>query len=241
MKNKPTFLDSTPYVLYEDNHLIAVWKPGGWLVQGDETGDVTLADWTKEYIKQRYQKPGAVFLGITHRLDRVVTGAVIFARTSKALSRMNDLFRNRKVDKTYLAIVANRPEPLEGRLEHLVKKDTEKNVAKAFDRESNRSQGAKKAVTEYEFVGTIGEHNLLKVKPITGRPHQIRVQLAKIGSTIRGDKKYGARGSHRNQAIYLHCHRMEFVHPVRKEPLSITASLPDEQVWRLFRPIVADL
>jgi 23S rRNA pseudouridine1911/1915/1917 synthase len=221
-------------VLYEDNHLIAVNKPAGWLVQGDATGDTTLADWVKVYIKNRYQKPGDVFLGIIHRLDRPVSGVVIFARTSKGLERMNRLFREREVRKTYLAITGERPYPLKGKLIHFLTKDRERNIAKAYDRMSNRAKGAKKGELEYELIGELGGHHLLKVNPITGRPHQIRAQLGKMGWPIRGDVKYGYNQLNQDLSIHLHCHRLSFVHPVKKEAVTITAEPPRDQVWELF-------
>ncbi|MCB0630869.1 MAG: RluA family pseudouridine synthase [Saprospiraceae bacterium] len=221
-------------VLYEDNHLIAVNKPAGWLVQGDATGDTTLADWVKVYIKNRYQKPGDVFLGVIHRIDRPVSGAVIFARTSKALERMNRLFHDREVQKTYLAVTTERPNPLTGHLTHYLVKDRERNVAKAYDQMSNRAKGAKKSELEYELVGELGGHHLLKVNPITGRPHQIRVQLAKMGWPIRGDVKYGFKQPNTDLSIHLHCYQLRFEHPVKKEPVLITAELPRDQVWDMF-------
>ena len=227
-------MQSLLQILYEDNHLIAVNKPAGWLVHADETGDQTLADLVKRYIKDRYDKPGAVFLGVIHRLDRPVSGAVIFARTSKGLERMNRLFAERKVKKTYWAITTERPEPLEGHLVHYIQKDTSRNVAKAYDKVSRRSKDAKKAELDYRLIGAVGEHHLLEVNPITGRPHQIRVQLSKKGWPIRGDLKYGFKKPNYGGFIHLHCKSMEFIHPVKQEPVKIEAELPDEQIWRLF-------
>lgn len=221
-------------VLYEDNHLIAVNKPAGWLVQGDSTGDTTLADWVKVYIKNRYQKPGDVFLGTIHRLDRPVSGVVVFARTSKALERMNRLFRDREIRKTYLAITTERPNPLKGHLTHFLTKDRERNIAKAYDRLSNRAKGAKKSDLEYEMIGELGGHHLLRVNPITGRPHQIRAQLGKMGWPIRGDVKYGFSQLNQDLSIHLHCHQLSFEHPVKKEAIEITAEPPRDQVWGLF-------
>ncbi|MEN0003414.1 MAG: RluA family pseudouridine synthase [Bacteroidota bacterium] len=219
-------------VLYEDNHLIAVNKPGGWLVQGDDTGDKPLSEFTKEYIKVRYKKPGAVFLGVIHRLDRPVSGAVIFARTSKGLTRMNTLFREREIKKTYWAIVEQRPEPIKGHLEHYIHKDATRNIAKISN--SQKIKAAKKAVLDYELLGQIGTHHLLKVHPLTGRPHQIRVQLAKIGHPIRGDIKYGYRTPNQDGCIHLHCRSMEFIHPVKKVAVKIEADPPRDQIWDLF-------
>lgn len=221
-------------VLYEDNHLIAVNKPAGWLVQGDATGDTTLADWVKVYIKNRYGKPGDVFLGVIQRIDRPVSGVVIFARTSKGLERMNKLFRDREIQKTYLAVTTERPNPLSGHLTHFLTKDKERNVAKAYDTLSNRAKGAKKSELDYELIGELGGHHLLKVNPITGRPHQIRVQLAKMGWPIRGDVKYGFKTPNQDLSIHLHCYQLQFVHPVKKEPVVITAEPPKDQVWDMF-------
>lgn len=221
-------------VLYEDNHLIAVNKPAGWLVQGDATGDTTLADWAKVYIKNRYQKPGEVFLGIIHRLDRPVSGVVLFARTSKGLERMNALFRERKVEKTYLAVTTERPTPLSGHLTHFLTKDKERNMAKAFDTLSSRAKGAKKSELEYEMIGELGGQHLLKVNPLTGRPHQIRAQLGKMGWPIRGDVKYGFPELNKDLSIHLHCYQLAFEHPVKKESVLITAEPPRDQIWGLF-------
>ncbi len=221
-------------VLYEDNHLIAVNKPPGWLVQGDATGDPTLADWVKAYIKDRYAKPGDVFLGIVHRLDRPVSGVVVFARTSKALERMNALFRDREVEKTYLAVVEKRPEPISGALTHYLVKDESNNTVRGYDEPPRNVRDAKKAELTYELIGELGAQRLLLVKPLTGRPHQIRVQLSKIGCPIRGDLKYGFEKPNRDASIHLHCRSLSFVHPVTKQRITITGDVPDEQIWQLF-------
>ena len=226
-----------PQVIYEDNHIIAVNKPTGWLVQADITGDSTLADWTKAYIKHRYKKPGDVFLGIIHRIDRPASGTVIFARTSKGLSRMNELIRDRKMKKKYWAITAIRPNPLSDDLVHYILKDTEKNKVKVFDRPSRRSGNAKKAEMSYNLLGGIGENFLLDIDLITGRPHQIRAQLAKVGYPIRGDLKYGFKKLNSDASIHLHCRSMSFMHPVKKIPVTIEADPPREQIWRLFEDI----
>ncbi|HMQ62511.1 MAG TPA: RluA family pseudouridine synthase [Flavilitoribacter sp.] len=221
-------------VLYEDNHLIAVNKPPGWLVQGDATGDRTLADWVKAYIKDRYNKPGDVFLGIVHRIDRPVSGVVVFARTSKALERMNALFRDREVEKNYLAVVETRPDPIVGNLVHYLVKDESRNIVKGYDKIPKGVKDTKKAELSYELIGELGTKRLLLVKPLTGRPHQIRVQLSKIGCPIRGDVKYGFDQPNRDASIHLHCRSLSFVHPVSKQPVTITGDPPDEQIWRLF-------
>ncbi|MCH2083541.1 MAG: RluA family pseudouridine synthase [Saprospiraceae bacterium] len=219
-------------VLFEDNHLIGVNKPAGWLVQGDETGDKPLSEFTKEYIKVRYKKPGDVFLGVIHRLDRPVSGATVFARTSKGLTRMNELFRKREVKKTYWAIVNERPEPLSGRLTHYLLKDRDRNVVTAFAKQKYKA--AKKAVLNYEFIGEIGMNKLIQIELETGRPHQIRVQLSKIGIPIKGDIKYGYRNRNQDGSIHLHCRSMSFIHPVKKEEVIITADPPNEAIWHLF-------
>lgn len=227
-------------VLYEDNHLIAVNKPAGWLVQGDITGDPTLGDVVKQYIKVRYNKPGDVFLGTIHRIDRPVSGVVIFARTTKGLQRMNKLFQERKVQKTYRAIVVERPKELSGKLSHYILKDKERNISKAYTRKDKGGKDAKLGELEYRFLGSIANHHLLEVKPLTGRPHQIRVQLAKMGCPIRGDKKYGAPVWNIDRFIHLHSYSLEFIHPVKKEPVTIIADVPDEQIWDKFRGLEYD-
>ncbi len=220
-------------IVYEDNHLIAVNKPAGWLVQGDETGDKPLSEYIKEYIKHRYQKPGDVYLGVIHRIDRPVSGLVIFARTSKALERMNKLFEKREIKKRYLAIVENRPEDLEGRLSHFISKDHEQNIVSISNSPKNKSY--KSAELQYKYLGGIGHHHLLEVLPSTGRPHQIRAQLSKIGCSIRGDVKYSAQKGNEDGRIHLHSYSLEFIHPVKLEAITIKARLPDEQVWNLFK------
>ena len=221
-------------ILHEDNHLIAVNKPAGWLVQGDETGDTPLSEYVKSYIKDRYNKPGDVFLGVIHRLDRPVSGVVVFARTSKALTRMNKLFADRKIEKTYWAVTNERPEPISGHLTHYIIKDRKRNIAKALDRPSNRNKDAKKADLDYELIGSIGDNHLLKINPQTGRPHQIRVQLSRLGCPIRGDLKYGYPKANYDASIHLHARSLSFIHPVKKEPVFIEADPPDDQIWRLF-------
>jgi 23S rRNA pseudouridine1911/1915/1917 synthase len=226
-------------VLFEDNHLIAVNKPAGYLSQGDKTGDFSMVDAVKAYIKQRYDKPGDVYLGLVHRLDRPVSGVLLFARTSKALTRMNKLFAERDVQKTYWAIVGEQPKETEGTLVGFIYKDSEKNKSKLLPKaDSNRHQGAKKAELSYNLIARLGHNVLLEVKPKTGRPHQIRVQLAGIGTPIRGDIKYGYREPNEDGNIHLHSRSLGFVHPVKKEGVLITASVPRmDQVWQLFREI----
>lgn len=219
------------HVVYEDNHLIIVNKAAGVLVQGDETGDVTLSDYVKEYIREKYEKPGAVFLGTVHRLDRPVSGLVVFARTSKALERMNELFRRRDIQKTYWAVVKDKPEKKSGKLTHWLVKDESRNVVTAYDYEH---PGSQKAELTYKLLGEMNHHYLLEVNPVTGRPHQIRVQLASMGCPIRGDLKYGYPRPNPDASINLHARRLFFIHPVKKEPIICKAALPANPFWEEF-------
>jgi len=224
-------------IIHEDNHLIAVNKPAGWLVQGDATGDKPLSDRVKEYIKRRYKKPGDVFLGVIHRIDRPVSGVVIFARTSKALERMNKLFAEREVQKTYWALTTDRPEPIKGELGHFLLKDRAKNKTKAYHQIGRRTKDAKWSELSYKLIAGIGDNQLLEVKPISGRSHQIRVQLSAIGCPIKGDLKYGASKANEDASIHLHSRRLEFIHPVKKTPVVIEADTPDNQLWNLFNKL----
>lgn len=226
-------------VIFEDNHLIAVNKQAGVLVQGDETGDRPLDDMVKEYIKVKYQKPGDVFLGVCHRIDRPVSGAVIFAKTSKALERVNKLFAERKIHKTYWAIVNERPDPLNGTLVHFLDKDRERNVTKVLEGPSRRHPDAKEATLDYELIASIGTQHLLEVHPTTGRPHQIRAQLASIGCKIRGDVKYGAAKGNADGSICLHCRSMSLVHPVTKLEIEIVADIPKDPIWGMFAHLMS--
>lgn len=229
-KNKKEKLE----VLYEDNHFIAVNKPAGYLVQADVTGDLPLSEIVKEYIKEKYKKPGEVFLGVVHRIDRPVSGVVIFARTSKGLTRINEQFKNREVKKTYWAVSDNRPDPLSGHLTHYLHKDKTRNITKAYESQ-NRNKAAKKSELDYELLSSLKSHHLIEVKPITGRPHQIRVQLSRINCPIRGDIKYGANNKNRDASINLHSRSLEFVHPIKNELIKITANPPKkDQIWQLF-------
>ena len=216
-------------VIYEDNHIIIVNKQPGEIVQGDKTGDRTLADDVKAYIKERYAKPGNVFLGVAHRLDRPVGGAVVFARTSKALSRLNEMFRNGDVHKTYWAIVAGRPQPSEATLTHWLVRNERLNKSFAHDSEV---AGAKKAVLAYRTIGRGERYTLLEVNLMTGRHHQIRCQLAAIGCPIKGDLKYGSRRSNPDGCISLLARRVEFVHPVSKQRSGAEAPLPADRLWQ---------
>lgn len=241
MAKKKGFSIGDLEVIYEDNHLIAVNKLSGMIVHGDETGDETLSDLVKQYIKMRYDKPGDVFLGTIHRIDRPTSGVVVFARTSKALERMNKMLAEHKINKTYYAVSRTRPLPINGHLTHWLLRESDKNVTKAYDAQSNRNQGAKIAELDYELAGEIEAHYLLKVNPLTGRQHQIRAQLSKAGFPILGDIKYGSeRPHHDGRTIYLHCQAMEFEHPVQKTPVKIEADVPHDRVWNLFRPLIEE-
>ncbi len=218
-------------VIFEDNHLIVVNKSPGVLVQGDVTGDIPLAELVKEYIKEKYKKPGDVFLGVVHRLDRPVSGVVVLARTSKALERMNELFRERETIKTYWAVVKNKPPQPEGVLIHWLMKDEKKNKTTAFKKET---VGASRSELSYRVIGSAAGHWLLQVNPVTGRSHQIRAQLASMGCVIRGDVKYGDDQPNDDGSIYLHARRLSFIHPVKKEPVTFEAPVPGMAMWKYF-------
>ena len=225
-------------VLYEDNHLIAVNKPAGLVVQDNEHGLASLEHHVKSYIKIKYNKPGAVFLGCIHRLDTNVTGIVLFARTSKALTRMNDQFKNRLIQKTYAALIRRKPQPMAGTLEHWLKKDPKQNKTKLYHEQQD---GSKKAILHYEFINTANHCFLLKVRPITGRPHQIRVQLARTFTGIVGDVKYGQTKPTSDKSIYLHALGLSFVHPVSKENLNLHSPMPEFGNWKFFKDIEKNL
>ncbi len=218
-----------PSPLYEDNHVIIVSKQVGEIVQGDKTGDEPLSETVKAYLKEKYRKPGEVFLGVVHRLDRPVSGVVLFARTSKALSRLSEMFRTRSVRKTYWAIVGNQPPSSEGTLTHWLTRNPKNNTARAYDREV---PGSKQAILDYRVVGRSDRYWLLEVDLHTGRHHQIRCQLAKMGCPIRGDLKYGAPRSNPDGGISLHARRIVFEHPVSHQTVDITAPVPDERLWQ---------
>ncbi len=218
-------------ILYEDNHIIIVNKSPREIVQGDKTGDKPLVDMVKDYLKEKYHKPGNVFCGVVHRLDRPTSGIVVFAKTSKALARLNEMFKKGEVDKTYWAIVKDLPPQDEGTLVHFLIKNQKNNKSVAYDTEKPRS---KKAVLHYKLVGRSQRYYLLEVKLETGRHHQIRCQLAKIGLPIRGDLKYGAQRSNPDGSISLHARNISFVHPVSKKMIDITAPVPDDPLWKAF-------
>ncbi len=216
-------------ILYEDNHLIAVNKAGGEIVQGDKTGDTPLSDLLKAWLKEKYAKPGNVFVGVTHRLDRPVSGVVLFAKTSKALERMNELFRTGGVKKTYWAIVKNRPPQDEGELVHWLVRNEKQNKTFAYDTEK---PGSKKAILRYKLIAYSDTYHLLEVDLQTGRHHQIRVQLSKMGCPIKGDLKYGAERSNPDGGICLHARSASFIHPVSAEPVHIVAPVPEQTIWK---------
>lgn len=223
-------MDTLP-VLYEDNHLIIVNKKPGEIVQGDKTGDEPLSEKVKKYIGEKYNKPGEVFLGVVHRIDRPVSGIVIFARTSKALSRMNEQFREKLIQKTYWAVVKNKPAKESGLLVHYLLKNEKQNKSYAY---SEEKKGALKSELEYTLLASGDNYSLLEVKPFTGRHHQIRVQLSTMGCAIKGDLKYGSARSNPDGSIHLHARAVEFNHPVTKEPVKIVAPPPSEVLWDYF-------
>ena len=215
-------------VLYEDNHIIIVNKASSEIVQGDKTGDMPLSEMVKSYIKEKYNKPGAVFLGVVHRLDRPVSGVVVFARTSKALERLNAMFREGgRIKKTYWAIVKNRPAEPEAELVHYLIRNEQQNKSYAYATERS---GAKRSVLNYRLLGSMEKYHLLEVALQTGRHHQIRCQLSKMGSPIKGDLKYGAPRSNPDGGISLHARRITFLHPVKKEEMTIEAPVPS--TWK---------
>ncbi len=216
-------------VVYEDNHIIIVSKSSGEIVQGDKTGDVPLSDIVKQYIKDKYHKPGNVFLGVVHRLDRPVSGLVVFAKTSKALSRLCNMFRDGDVHKTYWAITKNQPKQAEGTISTWLVRNEKQNKSYSYDHEVPNS---KKAILKYRLVGHTDNYSLLEVNLLTGRHHQIRCQLASIGCAIKGDLKYGAPRSNPDGSISLLAHRIQFVHPVSKEKIDVLAPTPDDNLWR---------
>jgi pseudouridine synthase, rluA family len=219
-------------VLYEDNHIIIVYKQSGEIVQGDKTGDKPLSETIKEWIKQKYAKPGNVFLGVVHRLDRPVSGIVVFAKTSKALSRLNNMFRNGEVRKTYWAMVQTAPNMPEATLTNWLVRNEKQNKSYVYN---NEMPNAKQAILKYKTIGQTEHYTLLEVNLLTGRHHQIRCQLAAMGCPIKGDLKYGARRSNPDGSISLLSHKIEFIHPVSKQKIVVVSPLPTEKVWDNFR------
>ena len=215
-------------IIHEDNHIIVINKRVGDIVQGDKTGDKPLSEVVKEYLKEKYNKPGEVFLGVVHRLDRPTTGIVAFARTSKALSRMNELFSNRETQKTYWAVVKNKPEKSKDKLVHYLKRNEKNNTSKAHLKEVPDS---KLASLEYQIIKELTNYVALEIELHTGRHHQIRAQLAAIGSPIKGDLKYGFDRSNPDGGIHLHARKLHFIHPVSKEEITIIAPTPDDVIW----------
>ena len=218
-------------ILYEDNHLIAINKRAGDIVQVDETQDEPLDEKVKKYIAVTYNKPGGAFLGVVHRLDRPVSGVILFAKTSKALERMNAVFKNREVKKTYWAVVRNKPANISGTLVHWLVKNTKTNVVTPHLHEV---AGSQRAELSYKLIGELGGYYLIEVDPLTGRSHQIRVQLSTLGCPIVGDNKYGYPRGSRKGSICLHARRLQFLHPVKKEPVNIFAKLPVDGFWERF-------
>ena len=217
-------------VLYEDNHLIAVNKKSGDIVQGDKTRDTPLSDFVKAYIKKKYKKSGNVYLGIIHRLDRPTSGIVLFARTSKSLVRMNDQFRKKEIKKTYWAVVENPPPKEKGILEHYLKKNQKQNKSYV-----NKGNGSKHSILEYKLLSKLNNYYHLEIQPKTGRHHQIRVQLSEIGCVIKGDLKYGAKRSNKDASIHLLAQKLEFIHPVKKEKIVLQANPPKDVIWDACR------
>jgi len=215
-------------ILHEDNHLIVVNKRVGDIVQGDKTGDKPLSEVVKEYIKDKYHKPGEVFLGVVHRLDRPTSGIVVFARTSKALTRMNELFSNRETQKTYWAVVKNKPEKVQDTLVHFLKRNEKNNTSKAHVKEVPDSKMAR---LDYKIIQELNSYFALEIELHTGRHHQIRAQLAAIGCPIKGDLKYGFDRSNPDGGIHLHARKLVFIHPVTKENLQIIAPTPNDVIW----------
>ena len=226
-------------VLYEDNHIIIVNKAASEIVQGDKTGDIPLSELVKSYIKEKYEKPGAVFLGVVHRLDRPISGVVVFARTSKALERLNAMFREGgRIKKTYWAIVKNRPVEPEAELVHYLVRNEKQNKSYAYAAER---KDAKRSVLSYRLLASMDNYHLLEVALQTGRHHQIRCQLSKIGSPIKGDLKYGAERSNPDGSISLHARRIQFEHPVSKVLIDVVAPVPNDSVWRSAEAMVEKL
>ncbi len=228
MSTKIISTKSNLLILHEDNHIIVVNKRVGDIVQGDKTGDKPLSEVVKEYIKDKYNKPGEVFLGVVHRLDRPTTGIIVFARTSKALKRLNELFSNRETQKTYWAVVKNKPPKSEDNLVHFLKRNEKNNTSKAHLKEVPES---KKATLDYKIIATLDNYFVLEINLHTGRHHQIRAQLQAIGCPIKGDLKYGFDRSNPDGGIHLHARKLVFIHPVTKENIELIAPTPNDAIW----------
>lgn len=222
-------------VLYEDNHLIIVNKQAGEITQGDKTGDTPLPEKVKLFIKEKYKKPGNVFLGVVHRLDRPTSGIVVFAKTSKSLARMNQLFQSKEIQKTYWAIVEQKPNPKADELVDYLRKNEKQN--KSYVVQESKDKQVKKATLTYDLILSSDKYHLLEVAPKTGRHHQIRAQLAHIGCIIKGDLKYGAKRSNKDGSICLHARKIEFIHPVSQESIIVTAPVPNEPLWKYFEEL----
>lgn len=217
-------------ILYEDNHIIAVNKRPSDIVQGDKTGDKPLSDFVKLYLKKKYNKPGDAFLGVVHRIDRPVSGVLLFAKTSKALTRLNKLFQDREINKTYWAVVKNQPSDVQNKLVHFLKKNSKKNKSFALKKEE---KGFLRSELDYKLIKKLDRYFLLEVKPKTGRHHQIRVQLSSIGCPIKGDVKYGFDRTNKDASIHLHARKIEFLHPVQKTKIEIIAPTPpNDPIWK---------
>ena len=216
-------------VVYEDNHIIVVNKTASEIVQGDKTGDIPLSETVKQYLKEKYNKQGNVFVGVTHRLDRPVSGLVIFAKTSKALSRLNEMFKHSEIKKTYWAIVKNCPQKEEEELTNYLVRNEKQNKSYAYDKEVKNS---KKAILHYKLISHSENYYLLEVDLKTGRHHQIRCQLAKMGCPIKGDLKYGSSRSNSDGSICLHARKISFIHPVSKKVIEVEAPVPDDNLWK---------
>ncbi len=218
--------------LYEDNHLIVINKPNGYLVHGDRTGDTSLEEIVTEYVREKYQKPGNVFLHSCHRLDRPVSGVLIFAKTSKGRDRMRIVFQKQQAEKTYLALVSQPPTPMEGDLTHQMLKNRSRNIVEIVAKPVKDSAEAR---TKYQTLGRVGQYFLVALQPVTGKSHQLRVHMQHVGSSITGDVKYGGVSIDDPSSIMLHCHRIAFEHPIKREPLVLTADLPDHPIWNACR------
>jgi len=221
-------------ILYEDNHLIAINKKSSEIVQGDKTGDKTLPDYIKEYLKTKFNKPGNVFCGVIHRLDRPTSGVLLFARTSKGLSRMNKQFKDKAIKKTYWAILENRPEKESDTLVHFLKKNEKQNKSYVSDK---NTKGAKEAVLTYKLLASSDRFHLIEVHLKTGRHHQIRAQFSSMGCCVKGDLKYGAKRSNKDGSICLHSRALEFTHPTTQDVIKLKAPLPQNTFWQLFKQV----